>query len=165
MNRSQNDAVVQVKMANGKVLVKATPGALVGPPWSKRQNALVIKENTANSQLAVFYEPHASHDQTALAAIGKVDIAIIPTRSAYALGYPVVEGQENAANILSTLQPDIVVPFRNNENSYSGIASALISAAGSDDVTSVSEQLQRLSLGSISVVGADEIGKPVQLSL
>lgn len=152
-------------MANGKVVVKATPGALVGPPWSKRQNALVIKENTKSSQLTMFYEPHASHDQAALEAIGKVDIAIIPTRSAYAVGYPVVEGQENASNILSTLKPSILVPFKNNESAYTGIAAGLISAKGSDDVSSVSKQLQRDSLGSILVVAADEVGRPVHLSI
>lgn len=152
-------------MADGDVVVKATPGALVGPPWSKRQNALVITENTQSSQLTIFYEPHASHDQAALEAIGKVDVAIIPTRSAYAAGYPVVEGKENALNILSTLKPSVVVPFKNNESAYTGVVSGLISASGSDDVSAVSQQLQSASLGNISVVGADEIGRPVHLSV
>ena len=155
---------MQVELAGGKVVVKATPGALVGPPWSKRQNALLVRENTDASNLTLFYEPHASHEQAALEAIGKVDIAIIPTRSAYAMGYPVVEGYQNAQNILTTLKPSIVVPFKNNESSYTGIASALLSTAGSDDVHAVKQMLESASLGHISVVGADEIGKPVHLS-
>lgn len=151
-------------MADGKVVLEATPGALVGPPWSKRQNALIIREQTSTSDLSVFYEPHASHDQAALESIGKIDIAIIPTRSAYAMGYPVVEGNENAQNMLSTLKPSIVVPFKNNESAYTGIASVLLSSSGSDDVAAVTQQLQSASLGNISVVGSEKIGQPVHLS-
>lgn len=152
-------------MAGGKVFVKATPGALVGPPWSKRQNAVLVKENTENSQLSVFYEPHASHDPAALSKIGQVDIAIIPTRSAYALGYPVVEGEQNASNILRALQPSIVVPFKNNESSYSGLAAGLITASGSDDTVTVCKQLQGASLGNISVIACGDVGSPVALSV
>eukprot|EP00892_Ulva_mutabilis_P011758 jgi/Ulvmu1/8955/UM005_0046.1 len=153
----------EVTMADGKIVLQATPGALVGPPWSKRQNALVIRENTNVSDLSIFYEPHASHDQAALESIGSVDIAIIPTRSAYAMGYPVVEGDQNAQNILTTLKPSIVVPFKNNESSYSGIAAGLLSSSGSDDINAVKQRLQNASLDDITVVGTERIGQPVQL--
>jgi hypothetical protein len=42
----------------GKLRVRATAGALVGPPWSQRQNGFVIEEVGGERPASLYYEPH-----------------------------------------------------------------------------------------------------------
>jgi hypothetical protein len=70
-------------VCDGAIRLIATEGALVGPPWSKRQNGIVFEEIDGPR---IYYEPHASHDLAALQRIGPVDVCIVPTSSAYAAG-------------------------------------------------------------------------------
>lgn len=74
-----------MQLAGGKLNVRALQGALVGPPWSKRQYGWHLSE-AAEGGVTVYYEPHANHDLKSVQSIGQVDIAIIPTESTYAAG-------------------------------------------------------------------------------
>ena len=74
---------MQMTFKDGALEVKGLVGALVGPPWSKRQNGWHFKEHNG---LSVYYEPHASHDLKSVQSVAPVDIAIVPTQSAYAAG-------------------------------------------------------------------------------
>ena len=74
---------VQITMCNGKLQVRATVGALVGPPWSRRQNGWHFAEEDG---ITVYYEPHANHDLQSVKSVSPVDFAIIPAESAYVAG-------------------------------------------------------------------------------
>jgi hypothetical protein len=69
-------------------------GALVGPPWSKRQNAFLITKRREpgddSSTVRVYAEPHASHDVQALQSIAPIDVAIFPAASSYVAGMLVI---------------------------------------------------------------------------
>eukprot|EP00798_Chlamydomonas_sp_ICE-L_P030459 gene30459-35469_t len=64
-----------VEVAGGKLKITGVPGALVGPPWSKRQNALIFRENAEmtpdGNSASLFYEPHCDF----------VDVVISPFKS------------------------------------------------------------------------------------
>jgi hypothetical protein len=77
--------VLQMAIADGRLDIFALEGALVGPPWSKRQNALVFKE-TCEAGISVYYEPHANHNLESVSSLAPVDVCIVPTMSAYAAG-------------------------------------------------------------------------------
>lgn len=80
-------ACVQMEFAGGKLKLSALEGAKVGPPWSKRQNALHFKE--ANG-VSLYYEPHANHNLEDVRRVAPVDVCIVPTTSSYAAGgYPI----------------------------------------------------------------------------
>lgn len=42
----------------GRLRVSATAGALVGPPWSERQNGFVVREAGGDRPASLYYEPH-----------------------------------------------------------------------------------------------------------
>jgi hypothetical protein len=42
----------------GRLRVRATAGALVGPPWSARQNGFVLEEVGVGRPASLYYEPH-----------------------------------------------------------------------------------------------------------
>ena len=101
------------------VTVRATAGALVGPPWSEREAGFIISEREDEERgatvgggsgvggggMRVYYEPHCSYDASSLAAAarlvgGRVDVAITPVRSVDVMGFPLVNGGEAAADLL-----------------------------------------------------------------
>lgn len=48
-------------------------GALVGPPWSKRQNGFVLREGVPQAA-SLYYEPHCDFDEASVKAAGRVDL-------------------------------------------------------------------------------------------
>jgi hypothetical protein len=57
----------------------ATSGALVGPPWSQRENGFILREGGGGGGgVSVYYEPHCSFDARALQQEPPVDIVISP---------------------------------------------------------------------------------------
>jgi hypothetical protein len=77
--------MLQMAMCDGRLEILALEGAQVGPPWSKRQNALVFKEKAPNG-ISVYYEPHADHNLDSIKSVAPVDVCIVPTTSAYVAG-------------------------------------------------------------------------------
>jgi Beta-lactamase superfamily domain len=74
---------LQMSLLDGWLQVQALVGARVGPPWSKRQNGWHFREAGG---VSVYYEPHASHDLSSVRTVAPVDVAIVPTTSAYVAG-------------------------------------------------------------------------------
>lgn len=64
-------------------------GALVGPPWSKRENGFVLSETRPNG-IRLYYEPHCDYDEAAVAKIGKVDAVVTPANSQVLVTFPLV---------------------------------------------------------------------------
>lgn len=130
-----------------RVTIRATAGALVGPPWSEREAGFIISEDTttttsttttAGGGMRLYYEPHCSYDVDSLTAAvstvgGDVDVVITPVRSVDVLGFPLVNGGEAAADLLGVLGgPRVVLPLRNGELEQEGVSTAML---GSDGVT------------------------------
>ena len=62
-------------------------GALVGPPWSKRENGFILSEPNG---IRLYYEPHCDYDEDAIAKIGKVDAVVTPANSQVLMKFPLV---------------------------------------------------------------------------
>ena len=75
------------KVLTGVLLQQA--GALVGPPWSKRENGFVVSE-TAPGGIRLYYEPHCDYDEDAVAKLGKVDVMVTPASSQVLIKFPLV---------------------------------------------------------------------------
>lgn len=65
----------------------ASPGALVGPPWAKRENGFLFSEAGG---ITLYYEPHCDYDESSLAGIASVDMVITPVVNQELLSFPLV---------------------------------------------------------------------------
>lgn len=76
-------------------------GALVGPPWSKRENGFVLAETQTNG-LKMYYEPHCDYDESSVASVGKVDAIVTPVNSQVLIKFPLVglPGLKGKVNVL-----------------------------------------------------------------
>lgn len=156
----------QAGVADGQVSVKALPGALVGPPWSKRQNSFLIEGRKDDaSSVTVYAEPHASHDVNALKSIAPVDVAIFPAASSYVAGYPVVEGIENGEELIRAIQPSVVVPLDNADGSYEGVVAGAITSVGSNRLDAVKKWVADMGINGVAVEAPSAPGEPLAISL
>ena len=64
-------------------------GALVGPPWAKRENGFLFSE-TAAGGITLYYEPHCDYDADSLQGVDSVDIVITPGVNQELLNFPLV---------------------------------------------------------------------------
>jgi len=117
----------QVSLLDGKVTVKASAGALVGPPWSKRENGYTIIEDGG---LSVYYEPHADFTAESVKTLGTCDVVISPPCTQSLLGYDLVKGVTDNIPLLEILQPQAVIALMNAEFDGSGPLASLISETG-----------------------------------
>ncbi|DBA80412.1 TPA: hypothetical protein ACH3X2_007349 [Trebouxia sp. C0005] len=121
-----------MSVCNGRLQITATAGALVGPPWSKRENGFVLSETQADG-VKLYYEPHCDYDEAAVAKIGKVDAVVTPANSQVLINFPLVKGKQNALKLIQSLQPSVVIPLINAKFHQSGPLSKLIHAEGSPE--------------------------------
>lgn len=129
-------------VCDGRLHVEATPGALVGPPWSRRQNGYVLSENLRGGGTSLYYEPHCDFDRRALKSLGQVDIVVSPITStlikvpSLGLDYPLVSGDINLMELLTGLAPRVLIPLLNNEIEQEGDLTKYLteSGAGPDEL-------------------------------
>lgn len=67
----------------------AFAGALVGPPWAKRENGFLFTETT-DGGVSLYYEPHCDYDVQSLQGTDSVDIVITPGVNQELLSFPLV---------------------------------------------------------------------------
>lgn len=131
-----------ITVCEGKLRITATAGALVGPPWSKRQNGYVLRE-TCPSPASLYYEPHCDFDAGSLRQAGAVDVVVTPVCSTLmnlgAGAYPLVLGDMNLQQLLRLMQPKVVVPLLNAEIDQEGPLAQLLIERGSKEA--LQEQL------------------------
>lgn len=78
------------KPADSNRQILLLTGALVGPPWSKRENGYVIREQQPGG-VGLFYEPHCDCNPADLpAAVGEVDVVITAVVNQNLGAYPLV---------------------------------------------------------------------------
>jgi hypothetical protein len=118
-----------VTLCEGRLTVTATAGALVGPPWSKRENGFVVNE-TVPGGVSLYYEPHADYAAASVAGVGTVDIVVSPPATQSLLGYALVKGATDNVPLLRMLRPKAVVALMNAEFDATGPLDALLSEKG-----------------------------------
>lgn len=121
----------EAALKNGDVRVKATMGALVGPPWSKRENGFLITEKDG---ISIYYEPHADYDPSSVKTVGTCDVIITPPCTQSLLGYDLVKGKTDNIPLLEILKPKAIIALMNAEFDGSGPLAALISESGGPDL-------------------------------
>lgn len=149
-------------LCDGRLTVQATAGALVGPPWSKRENGFVLSEVVAGG-MRLYYEPHCDYDEASVAAVGKVDVVVSPPTSQVLAGlYPLVKGSTDNVRLVQLLQPSALIALFNAEFDATGPLDALIVEDGS------LEQLQAQIAGvgaSTKVVRPAKAGVPLTVQV
>lgn len=122
-----------VSLLGDRITIQATEGALVGPPWSKRENGYVVKENVPGG-MSLYYEPHADYNPASVAKVGQVDVVVSPPCTQSLLGYDLVKGTSENIPLLKMLKPKVVVPLMNAEFEGSGPLNTLITETGGPDM-------------------------------
>ncbi|CAL8463808.1 g3342 [Coccomyxa elongata] len=151
----------ETTIAGGKLKIRATAGALVGPPWAKRENGFVFTEQVPDG-ISLYYEPHCDYEESSLAGIDSADIIITPCVNQELLSYPLVMGKQNVVGLLKRLRPSVLLPLVNAEFDSEGPLSKLISEKGS--VQELEPQLPQEGLGNVRVL-VPEPAKPLCVEL
>ena len=152
------------------VTFRATAGALVGPPWSTRENGFLVYDATCS----LYYEPHCDCEEKsvvgALESAGLsrgVDIAVLPCAAISLAGYPLVLGTpEKVLRLLGLLQPRTLIPLRNDIIQETGLIAGLVwTAPGA--VTGVAAALARDAqlAGRVRLVEPGETGRAQAVQL
>lgn len=147
---------------DGKLRVTATAGALVGPPWSKRENGFVLRE-ACEGGLSLYYEPHCDYLEESVASVGPVDVVVSPPTSQVLAGvYPLVKGSTDNVRLLQLLTPSVMVALFNAEFDASGPLDAIIVEQGGMEEL----QAQTTSQGlSTRIVRPAKAGQPLAVTI
>lgn len=154
---SPGDARVLRGAGGGELRIRATSGALVGPPWQARENGYVLRDES--SDFSAYYEPHVEFDAAELRALAPVDVAITPISGQGLPAFELVHGPADAARLVQTLRPRWVLPMANGDIDATGVAAAIVQSVGSPG------EFERLldEAGVGAQVVAVSPGKPLRL--
>jgi len=119
----------EISICNGKIRIRGTMGALVGPPWSTRELGFVISEAVAGG-IKIYYEPHADYVPSSVAEVGSVDVVVSPPSTQSLLGYELVKGATANVPLLRMLRPKVIVPLINAEFDAEGPLHDLLRESG-----------------------------------
>jgi len=137
----------------GPLLIRATPGSLVGPPWQDPENGYIVKWEGPS----VYYEPHNDVDLDSKLLRGmEADIVIVPTKRQELPFLTLVHGEERAMALARHLKARHLIPLRNGEIEASGVLSSLVSSSTEGAGVAIFEQ------SGISIV-ENEPGKLVEI--
>ena len=134
--------------------VRATSGALVGPPWQRRENGYVLRGKRGGaaaaadegSGVSVYLEPHVEFDEEELARLAPVDVVITPVSGQALPGFELVHGPDAALRLVERLSPRYVVPMQNGAVDAKGWVAPLVSPIGTG-VDDFASRLRRLESG------------------
>lgn len=115
------------------LLVRATSGALVGPPWQRRENGYIVRSRETSGCPTLYLEPHVEFDADELARLGPVDAVITPVSGQTLPGFELVHGPAASVELVATLQPKWVLPMSNGAVDATGLSAPLIEAVGSSE--------------------------------
>lgn len=139
----------QLEACGGRLRVRATAGALVGPPWSARQNGFVVEEVGVQRPARLYYEPHCDFDESSVRSVGRVDVVVSPVLDVLLGGYPLVKGEQELVKLLRLLRPAVLVPLLNAELDEEGSLVSLMSKRG--DIQALRDTLAKAGLGDVDV--------------
>lgn len=123
--------------AAGTIDIRATSGALVGPPWQTRENGYVLRPSfsskTGRLPPSVYIEPHVEFQISELEKEAPVDCVITPIFGQRLPILDLVYGPSNSVKLIETLRPKVVIPMPNANIDQSGVAAPLVSEIGSEE--------------------------------
>mmetsp|Transcript_16394 Transcript_16394/g.53374 ORF Transcript_16394/g.53374 Transcript_16394/m.53374 type:complete len:273 (+) Transcript_16394:261-1079(+) len=132
----------------GDVTLRALPGALVGPPWQKRENSILA---TTCDGRGVYYEPHGDYESDALLRQlqADVDVLIAPATTQRIAGvFDLVKGNDNLDRAAKLLDVDVVVDLPNGDVDADGLLAPLVAAIPRRDSAGQPFRLIRPALGA-----------------
>ena len=115
--------------------VRATSGALVGPPWQQRENGYVltgVSRGGVADGFSVYVEPHVEYDSDELRDIAPVDAVITPISGQGLPGFELVHGSDASIDLIEKLRPQYVLPMQNGAVDATGLSSPFIREFGLD---------------------------------
>lgn len=139
--------------------VRATSGALVGPPWQQRENGYVLRAGRRADGVSLYIEPHVEFDKDELRDIAPVDAVITPISGQGLPGFELVHGSDASIDLIKRLQARCVLPMRNGAVDASGLSAPLICEIGRSDDRSFERALR--TAGSMAEVMNVRPGEPV----
>ncbi len=160
------------KLSDGATLT-ATQGALVGPPWQKRENGFLLELKTENEDdsLSIYYEPHGDvildnikhiRANIMVSPVTKQSLpAQVPPEGQFTLVY----GGARTLEIAQSLGVKVVVPLGNGALDIEGPLSALVAASGDvSDFEKLVEERNAVSEDVIEVAKA-RAGVPLTITI
>jgi L-ascorbate metabolism protein UlaG (beta-lactamase superfamily) len=134
-------------VAVGGVVITATKGALVGPPWQARENGYVLRAAPGQPAFpSVYIEPHAEFDAQELSALAPVDIVITPVVGQFLPAFELVHDGNAALALCLALRPKTVLPMGNGEINAVGCTAGLVRSVGT--VQGFGRMLERSGIGA-----------------
>lgn len=128
---------------SSNAIVEATEGALVGPPWQKRENGYLLQLNKDGGDdengLSIYYEPHGDvvlnniNDLQADVMISPVTKQSLPAQVPTEGQFTLVYGGDRTLEIAETLGVKAIVPLGNGALDIEGPLAGLVSASGNVD--------------------------------
>ncbi len=161
------------KLVNGASIL-ATEGALVGPPWQKRENGFLLQLNTENEDakgLSIYYEPHGDVVLDNIRSL-QADIMVSPvTKQSLPAQVPaegqftLVYGGDRTLEIADTLGVEAIVPLGNGALDVAGPLASLVKASG--DVTDFEKLVEQRNVGRSDAirVAKGTAGVPLTVSI
>jgi hypothetical protein len=128
-------------------MVTATRGALVGPPWQKRENGYLLEfprpgvgtGGRGRGSLSVYYEPHGDVILDDIKAV-RADVVVSPvTKQSLPAQVPpggqftLVYGGERTLQVAEALGARVIVPLGNGALDIEGPLAGLVCASGNVD--------------------------------
>ena len=132
--------------------VTATVGALVGPPWQKRENGFLLKltdngKSEEDATMSIYYEPHADvvldriKNLRANIMVSPVTKQSLPAQVPAKGQYTLVYGGDRTLEIAECLGAQTIVPLGNGALDIEGPLAGLVEASGDvDEFESLVEQ-------------------------
>jgi L-ascorbate metabolism protein UlaG (beta-lactamase superfamily) len=118
----------------GAMDIRATTGALVGPPWQTRENGYVLRPSpsttTGTCTPSIYIEPHVEFQEEELRREAPIDVVITPIVGQRLPILDLINGPEQAVKLVNLLRPKVIIPMMNSDVEVSGIAAALVSQNG-----------------------------------
>lgn len=118
------------------VVIEATTGSLVGPPWQDPENGYVFDFGGGSPAVRVYYEPHGNHSDDVLRRVAEIGVGVLvtPVRtvSFKGIGYKLVNG-DDALPAVAAVGVSKVVVLENTKTKGVGILNAAIGIKGTID--------------------------------
>ena len=148
------------------IRIRATTGALLGPPWQQKENGYIISSPSSNDAPSLYYEPHCMFDEEELKDL-QADVVITPVVSQELPAFTLVAGGLKALRLASLLKAKYVVPMANGNLEQTGVLSRIIRAEGTESsFKSLVQKWNKANVGArraLSVVSAPP-GEMIMLS-
>ena len=133
-SRAPSEAIVRPRGGanggGGGLRVQSTQGALVGPPWQRRENGYVFRAAEGGGCPSIYLEPHVEFDPDELAQLAPVDAVITPIQGQSLPGFELVHGASASTELVSRLRPRWVVPMDNGAVEARGLSAPFVNEVG-----------------------------------